>query len=158
MIGGALLAGAGIALAKFPGRLTHKPRQALRVFDEREFAVVAAVAARTVLRPDADPVTLAHRIDESLALQLDEVQHDIKQLVDLFENALTGAVLDFRFKPFTRLEPAQQDAALLAWRDSRIALRRSGYVALRKLTTVAYYQDPATWADIGYPGPPALPS
>src|SRR5262245_45678716 len=48
LIGGVLLAGAALGLAKFPGRLSHKPRRALRVFDEREFAVVAAVAARIV--------------------------------------------------------------------------------------------------------------
>jgi hypothetical protein len=158
LIGGLLLAGAGIGLAKFPGRLSHKPRRPLRVLDEREFATLAAVAARIVLAPSVDPAEIAHRADESLVLAVPEVQHDIKQLLTLFENALAGALFDFRFKPFTRLEPAAQDAALLKWRDSRIAVRRTGYVTLRKLATGYFYCDPAAWRDIGYAGPPSLPA
>jgi hypothetical protein len=158
LIGSVLLAGAGIGLAKFPGRLTHKPRRGLRVLDEREFATLAAVTARVIQAPGGDPIEVAHRADEALAVQVPEVRHDVKQLLTLFENALAGALFDFRFKPFTRLDSAQQDAALLSWRDSRIAVRRSGYVALRKLASGYFYCDPATWADIGYPGPPSLPT
>jgi hypothetical protein len=158
LIGGVLLAGAGIGLAKFPGRLTHKPRRPLRVLDEREFATLGAVAARVIQAPHVDPVEIAHRADESLVVAVPEVRHDVKQLLTLFENALAGALFDFRFKPFTRLEPAQQDAALLKWRDSRIAVRRTGYVTLRKLAAGYFYCDPATWHDIGYAGPPSLPT
>ena len=158
LIGGVLLAGAGIGLAKFPGRLTHRPKRGLKVLDEREFATLAAVSTRVINAPSLDPIEVAHRADDALSIALPEVRHDVKQLLTLFENALAGAVFDFRFKPFTRLDPAQQDAALVAWRDSRIAVRRSGYIALRKLASGYFYCDPATWADIGYPGPPSLPT
>jgi choline dehydrogenase-like flavoprotein len=56
---------------------------------------------------------------------------------------------------FTRLPGARREQALLAWCDSRLALRRAGFQALRKgLLTVAYTL-PGTpaWERIGYPGP-----
>jgi choline dehydrogenase-like flavoprotein len=56
---------------------------------------------------------------------------------------------------FTRLGPARRERALLGWCDSRFALRRAGFQALRKgLLTIAYTL-PGTpaWERIGYPGP-----
>ena len=58
--------------------------------------------------------------------------------------------------PFTRLSPAAQDDVLVDWRDSRLALRRSGYTVLRKLTQAAHYAAPEAWPDTGYPGPPQI--
>jgi hypothetical protein len=158
LLGGALLLGSGIGLAKWPSRRTASPRRALRVFDETQFSVLAAVAARTVTAPGADPVAIAHSVDEGFALQPAEVQRDFKQLLTLFENALAGVLLDHRLRPFTRLDSEGQDATLRAWRDSRIALRRGGYLALRSLTTSAHYACSSTWAALGYPGPPAVPA
>ena len=56
---------------------------------------------------------------------------------------------------FTRLRGERRERALLSWCDSRLALRRAGFQALRKgLLTIAYTQ-PGTpaWERIGYPGP-----
>ena len=56
---------------------------------------------------------------------------------------------------FTRRRPAGRERALLGWCDSRLALRRAGFQALRKgLLTIAYTL-PGTpaWERIGYPGP-----
>ena len=56
---------------------------------------------------------------------------------------------------FTRRGRAGRERALLAWCDSRFALRRAGFQALRKgLLTIAYTL-PGTpaWERIGYPGP-----
>ena len=56
---------------------------------------------------------------------------------------------------FTRLGSEGRERALLGWCDSRLALRRAGFQALRKgLLTIAYTQ-PGTpaWERIGYPGP-----
>ncbi|MGZ3429573.1 MAG: hypothetical protein ACXVCV_23140, partial [Polyangia bacterium] len=85
-----------------------------------------------------------------------EVRADFGKLLLLLENALAGFVLDGRARPFTRLSPDAQDEVLADWRDSRLALRRSGFAALRKLTQAAWYAAPEAWADVGYPGPPQL--
>jgi long-chain-alcohol oxidase len=56
---------------------------------------------------------------------------------------------------FTRRGPSGRERALLTWCDSRLALRRAGFQALRKgLLTIAYTL-PGTpaWERIGYPGP-----
>jgi long-chain-alcohol oxidase len=56
---------------------------------------------------------------------------------------------------FTRRGRAGRERALLEWCDSRFALRRAGFQALRKgLLTIAYTL-PGTpaWERIGYPGP-----
>jgi choline dehydrogenase-like flavoprotein len=56
---------------------------------------------------------------------------------------------------FTRRRVDGRERALLAWCDSRVALRRAGFQALRKgLLTIAYTL-PGTpaWERIGYPGP-----
>ena len=80
-------------------------------------------------------------------------QAELKQLLGLFENALAGFVFGGRTEPFTALDAAAQDRVLEEWRDSRVALRRTGYNALRTLVLAGYYQSPLTWKPIGYPGP-----
>ena len=45
---------------------------------------------------------------------------------------------------------------LAEWRDSRIAVRRTGYAALRTLVIAAYYQSPSIWPAVGYGGPPGI--
>lgn len=156
LVGGALLAAGGLGLGLWPTRTDHRPRRALKVLDERRFAVLGAIAARTVRAPGADPVEIAHRVDDTLALGTPEAQRDLLQLLGLFENALAGLAFDGRLQPFTRLQPEAQDAVLVHWRDSRIAVRRSGYQALRKLTLAAHYAGPESWKSVGYPGPPQI--
>jgi hypothetical protein len=154
--GGLLLAAGGVGLGVWPTRVDFRPRRRLLVVDERRFAVLAAVAARTVRAPGADPVEIAHRTDETLALAPVEAQKDFRDLLGLFENALAGLVLDGRPRPFTRLAAADQDRVLEHWRDSRLLVRRSGYLALRKITQAAHYSQPSTWESVGYPGPPKV--
>jgi hypothetical protein len=154
--GGAFLAAGSTGLLLWPTRRGYSPRGPLRVFDAREFAVLAAVAARTVGAPGVDPVAVAHGVDETVSRLPAESQKELRQLTLLFENALAGLLFDGHFGPFTSLPPAAQDAVLLSWRDSKLAVRRTGYTALRKLTQAAYYANPSCWSQVGYPGPPQI--
>lgn len=154
--GGAVLAAGACTLHAFPPPSTWVPQDKLRVLDERGFAVLAAIAARTVCDPVADPVAIAHAVDRTLALGPLELGQDVGRLLGLFESGLVGLFLDGRPLPFTRLSEEGQDQVLAAWRDSKLPLRHSGYVALRKLTLAAHYASPRTWEGIGYPGPPEL--
>ncbi|HUJ00983.1 MAG TPA: hypothetical protein VLY46_12140 [Usitatibacter sp.] len=57
------------------------------------------------------------------------------------------------------LEEAQErDIAvfLQRWRASPFDLLRAAYAALTQLLQAACYDDPESWARIGYPGPPVL--
>jgi hypothetical protein len=156
LFGGILLTAGGVGLAAWPTRRTYKPTGPLKVFDEREFAVVATVASRTVGAPGADPVEIAHACDLAASCAPPDGQKELKQLVMLFENALAGLLLDGHLGSFTGLSPEGQDKVLLGWRDSNIAIRRTGYTALRKLTQAAYYANPKCWPQVGYNGPPQV--
>jgi hypothetical protein len=48
----------------------------------------------------------------------------------------------------------QADAFLERWRSSRIGLFNNGYMALTKISNVAFYGDKDNWHLSGYPGPP----
>jgi hypothetical protein len=151
-----LLAGGGVFLAAWPTRRTFQPKRELKVFSAREFAVIAAIADRTVGAPNKDPVEIAHAVDIGVSCNPPDMQKELKQLVILFENALTGLLLDGHLGAFTGLPPEHQDRVLEHWRDSSVAVRRTGYAALRKLTQAGHYSNPASWSQVGYNGPPQI--
>jgi hypothetical protein len=158
LFGSALLAAGGVGLGVWPTRRLHSPRKPLSVVEADRFAVLAAVAARVVTAPGADPVGIAHGVDAALAHQSLEAGRDFNRLLALIESGLTGLLLDGRPRPFTHLDGTAQDAALLAFRDSRFVLRRAGYHSIRKLCAAAHYALESSWAEIGYPGPPSIPA
>ncbi len=155
LLGGALLVlGGGAGLALFPSAQVASPTAPLLVLTPAVFPVLVAIAKRVVVAPEADHVAIAHRVDESLSRTPVEAQKDVVQLLGLFENALPGLLLDGRLMPFTRLDEAAQDRVLEAWRDSRLALRRGGFQALRKLCLASFYAEEVAWKAIRYEGPP----
>ncbi len=161
LIGTAAAAGTGGAgLALWPGRRLPSPGAPLRFFTEAEYSIFAIVADRIVPavhgQPSAADVGVAAKADALLAKAAPHTQTDFKRLLGLFDNALASFVLDGRATPFTRLSPAEQDAALIAWRDSRLPLRRSGFEGLQRLAGALYYSDPRAYPGVGYPGPPLL--
>ena len=65
-----------------------------------------------------------------------------------------GPILfDLHFSRFTRLSDADKDASLAGWMHSRIALRRTAFLALRNLCFLGWYSQAETWPLIGYQGP-----
>jgi hypothetical protein len=157
LLGGALLAlGGSVGLAAWPSQLGAQPRRKLQALDARQFAILAAVAARTVAAPGADAIEIAHLCDERLALAYPEARADVGKLLLLLENGLAGLLFDGRPQPFTRLDAGEQVRALEHWRDSRLAVRRGGYAILRRLTESVWYAAPQGWEGTGYPGPPTI--
>lgn len=155
IFGAALLAAGGASgLALWPSRKVYEARRELLALDPLEFSVLAAIAARVVTPAGADPVEIAHTVDHSLSRAVPESRDDLKKVLRLFENGLVGLLLDGRPRPFTHLSGEEQDRALLAWRDSRLVLRRGAYGALRKLCLTSWYRKRPSWAATGYGGPP----
>src|SRR4051812_16051734 len=104
VFGGALLAlGTGTGLALFPSLVKYRPRKPLEVLTPARFNVIATIASRVVTNPGADPVDIAHTIDQALDRAVPEAQTDIGKLLDLFESGLAGLLLDGRPHPFTQL-------------------------------------------------------
>lgn len=54
---------------------------------------------------------------------------------------------------FSSLGPAQQDDVLRSLEQSSVDLLRAGFQALKALSMMAYYKQPASWKAIGYTGP-----
>lgn len=157
LLGGALLAlGGGAALALRPGRELPLPPEGLRVLSAREYAVVDALARRMAPvavgfpDPTRDVPTALH-VDRLLAAGDAGAAREVRQLLGLLESALGGFLLGGRTQPFTQLDGAVQDAVLAEWRDSGLAVRRTGFLALKTLVLGAYYGDPRAQAATGYP-------
>ena len=68
-------------------------------------------------------------------------------------NALAGLAFHGSTQVFTECSPNEQDAALYAWRDSRVGLLRGAYHSLRRLTLGAYYSSAERSSEVGYGGP-----
>ena len=85
-------------------------------------------------------------VEQNLALvQHNDPRADVPHEVEI--------VLDLSFSRFTRMSDAEKDASLRAWTQSRLGVRRMGFMALRNLCLLGYYSQPATWQAIGYKGP-----
>lgn len=151
------VSGAGIALR---GTATRPlPRGGLKVFTPEEYAILAAIADRVCPPPGSGKKTatdldVAGIADAAFEHADDDVKQGLKLGLRIIENALAGALFFERVTPFTKLSPDDQDAVLLAFRDSRVPLRRTLFRAFSGLCASLYYGNPETFASVGYPGPP----
>jgi hypothetical protein len=157
LAGAVVLAVAGATgLALWPGDRSVRPQRPLASLPERAFPVLVAVAGRVLKGTTANPVEIAHRVDDALRFSTPEARADLGDVLGLLENGLAGLLLRGQTRPFTLLPADAQDAALLAWRDSRVGLLRGAYHALRKLCLAAHYATSSSWSQVGYGGP-AIP-
>jgi hypothetical protein len=135
-----------------------------RILDAPSVVMVAAFV----------PVVLAGSLPEEVEARA----RAIREVVEAFDRAVSGlnpavqGEVDqlfsiLRFAPsriaFTGLwSPVEESSAeevaafLTRWRHSRFEIQRAGYQALTQLIQAAWYDNPSSWAAIGYPGPPKL--
>lgn len=104
--------------------------------------------------PAVADVDVAGKADVFLAPLDPASAKDLKQLLALFDNALFSVLTGGPAAPFTQQSPEEQDAQLRAWQTSRLAIRRTGYQAMKRLCCAIYFGSPETFASVGYPGPP----
>jgi hypothetical protein len=159
LVGGLLLAAGGGSYL-FTRKTVPLPglAQGLRVLSAEEATVLLAIADRLVPErehfPRPNAVGLTTRIDELVAALPPPTQKELHQLLRLFENALSGLVFEGIYQTFTASSPEAKDRRLAGWAQSRVALRRTGSRALRRLVHMAYYASPEVFPALGYPGPP----
>ena len=178
--GAALLAAAGAVPVALRKTRLREPPHALQFFTAAEYSIWAAVAER-ILAPEATAATrepggdsaeallqqqrrppaptplqvdVAGKADAFLAPLPEKDAKDLKQLLALFDNALFSFLTGGPATPFTQLDAAAQDAHLKAWQTSRLAVRRTGFQAMKRLCCAIYFAAPASYASLGYPGPP----
>ena len=160
-IGGAGLAASGltaVGLAAWP-TLQRTPRRALRVLDGTTFSILAAVADRvcpaTASLPSAWDLEVPEQIDDMLYGLHEDSANELLLALRLLDNGLLG-IIDGRIRPFTRCDGEAQDRILARWRDSRVTVRRATFLGVTRLAAAAYWSNPATFAHVGYPGPPVF--
>jgi hypothetical protein len=158
LLGTAIAALGGVSLALRPSRVI-KPRAGLRVLTDRQYAVLTVVAERlcpaTKTQPGARAIDVAALVDQRLVGAEKDTQAAIGMLLDVFENALTGALFGERLAPFTQLNETEQNRVLAQWRASTVGFRRSVFGALNGLISSTYFGDARTWPGVGYAGPPS---
>ena len=157
--GTAILAlGGGAGLLLRGSKEVELPTEGLLSLSPKEYAVVLAIAARMMPIssefPPLEKIRVGFNADRILTKVDATALVEMKQLLNLFENALPNFLFGLRPTPFTQMSGEDQSKTLDEWMNSRLILRRSGFTALRGLALAAYFVKPETWAAVGYPGPP----
>jgi hypothetical protein len=101
----------------------------------------------------ADVVAAFDRAVAGLAIP---VQQELGELFSFLHTPPLRLAFAGLWKPLEESTPAQIGEFLVRWRDSRFDLQRASYRALTQLIQAAWYGNNASWAAIGYAGPPAI--
>lgn len=83
---------------------------------------------------------------------------DFRSVLSVVESPLYNLILSGKPVRFTSLDPGRREEYLQAWRDSPVALKRTAFQALKRLTLFLAYASMGpdgsnpNWAAVGYPG------
>ncbi len=83
--------------------------------------------------------------------------HNAKQMADLFTLLNFGLSRGLTTGVWSKWENASQEEIenfLNKWRESSLGLFNLGYNGLNKLMAATWFGQPASWQQVGYPGPP----
>lgn len=154
-VGGLALLGLGTVLPA-GCRSYPKPAVSLRFLNPREYAIMNALADRLVdgrgsVGPGAERIDVAARVDALVADWDADAQGQLRIMLRVFEHGTY--LFDLQRKRFTRLKAKQQDEYVAGWMNSTLGARRIAFRALKALAAAGFYQDPRTWAPLGYDGP-----
>ena len=81
-------------------------------------------------------------------------QRELRRLFDLLTLGVTRVTVARVWSRWPNVSTAEADAFLERWRTSGIGLFNNGYIALTKISNVAFYGGREHWHLSGYPGPP----
>lgn len=129
---------------------------ALAALDDHTFRTLLNLA-RTHLPPGAgfasgkDPAQLAMAFDRYLADEPAGRVSDLRTALRLLE--FGPLLFDRRLTTFSNLPATDQLVHWQAWMQSDLLLRRQIALAFRKFMGLVFFDDPAVWPHLGYPGP-----
>ena len=158
-LGGAASLSALAGLRSLPARAdpaSAAADTAAAFFSARERAVLAAVVARMVETGDPRAPALERTrtldvIDVACGELSPAITDRLPAALRLFE--WWPFLFERRFRRFSELPAPEQDASLEGWRTSRLAVRRTAFLALRNLALLGWWSQEETWPLIGYRGP-----
>ncbi len=111
------------------------------------------------------PSAVEHGVPDALAAALDFNPRAVDRweflnLLDLWDSSIHSFIEVGHWAQFSELSEENKHKVMLSWADSRLALRRAAFQALRKAVGFLYVMLPGelaeinpVWANIGYSGP-----
>ena len=155
-----MLAGAGW----WAVRRRAAPEPGLRWLDASSSPIVAALIPAVLAGSlPTDPAArgsarreVLEAFDRAVAGLAPAIQAEVAQLFALLSIPPLRLALAGLASSWEEASPEDVSAFLDRWRASRFALLRAACQSLSQLIIAAWYGNPAAWAAIGYPGPPAL--
>lgn len=87
----------------------------------------------------------------ALSLPLQAQASDVFETLDLLP---VRVLVVGTWSSWAEIAPADVESFLLSARQSRFDLLRRMYVFLQSMAVLAWFDQPAAWSAIGYPGPP----
>lgn len=84
------------------------------------------------------------------------VQNEAREALDLLGISVVRVLLGGPWAGWDEASATQIAGLLDSLRTSRLALKRSLYQFLHDMSMVGWFGDPASWAHLGYPGPPTV--
>lgn len=127
----------------------------LGLLDAHRFKTLLAIAQTQL--PVAGPFAIG--ADERIARMFDGfLQGEPQKNVDDLKTALLlveygPVIFERRLTTFSNLDDDERLRHWRAWGESGLAVRRQVALAFRKFLHVVFFDDPAVWPHIGYPGP-----
>jgi len=152
---GVVLLGIGAMLPNGCSRYP-KPAVPLQFLNPREYAMLSVLAERMLgvaglLGAGLDQVDVGRNVDALVAPLDADLRSQLRSALRVFEHGTY--LFDLRRKRFTSLTPEQQQQYLAGWMNSTLGIRRTVFRVLKALVAAGFYQDPRTWAAVGYDGP-----
>jgi hypothetical protein len=146
---------AGVAVLA-AARLLERPAP-----DAPMVEALAAVILDGALPPEREARAAALRqvaasVEGAIAGLDPAAREEVAQLFALLRFAPTRYLLTGVAAPLERATPQDIAVFLERWRASRFDLLRAGYQGLTQLVQAGWYDEPRSWAFVGYPGPPPL--
>ena len=159
------IAGAALlAAARFLDRPLAAPVNSYRLLDERSERIVRALVPVVLegwLPADSDAQAriigeVVAGFDHGASILGRPAQEELGELLSFLDFPPTRIAFAGLWQPVAESTAEELRAFLARWRDSRFELQQASYQALTQLILAAWYDRPATWPAIGYPGPPKL--
>ena len=163
LAGGAVL-GAAAWWTRGPGRHPHAgdapdgagPAAAWTPQAAELLTALAPVVIGPACRTAAQCARVTEGVRQAVAALSPAAQADVGELFMLLAIGPARGLLTGIWGSWNGASALEIEAFLQRWRHSRLALLQAGYHALHDLILAAWYADPDSWTDIGYPGPPVL--
>jgi hypothetical protein len=159
-----LASAAVLATVRYLERSEAAPAANHRILDATAVVTVAALVPIVLegsLPDEAEARARAIRetvegFDRAVSGMSLPTQKEVEQLFDVLRFPPTRLAFTGLWTSLEESTPEEVAAFLTRWRNSRFEIQRAGYQALSQLIQASWFDNPSSWATIGYPGPPKL--